>query len=309
MSAPKPVLLPLERIRVGGKGVSKFKLRDETDPNSPALVGLGRLNFFVGPNNSGKSRLLRWLASDPSSLLNYRDPDGEACKVFGEVRSFATNLRDRFKEFVAKDSRSIPSEQFPHLPVAFGEADLEALSAGLRDVAYGRPQGFSKEQWESDPFCMRARKLSDDWHALHRRLAWPRLQPAQPHPRPSVYIPALRGARRLADSKTVAEWREFLLKSDLYAEQTYAEQLNLDGAERSRVAVATGYRLYPEVRKRLLGAHSEREQVAAYERALGIWFFEGQSVSLIPREEKTQLFVKVGNEEEQGLGGLGDGLA
>ena len=76
----------LSRLLLQGADFGRYSVKaaDGTDTN--ILSGLSRINFFVGPNNSGKSTLLRQLLR--IDRLRFGPPDG-----FREVADLAAELR------------------------------------------------------------------------------------------------------------------------------------------------------------------------------------------------------------------------
>jgi AAA15 family ATPase/GTPase len=63
-----------------------------------------------------------------------------------------------------------------------------------------------------------------------------------------------------------------------------------------------------QVKDLLLGNLQEREIVYEFQKFLGIEFFNNQEIALIPSKNSDVLKVKIGNEKEQEIYNLGDGI-
>lgn len=297
--------LPLEAIRLGGEAGTLFKFSDAQDGS--AIKGLGRLNFFVGPNNSGKSRVLRMLVTDKGKQFLWRatadDPMGQTILEVLRLRKDLEALG--VGGFSTSDGHlGLPAiDGSEH---GFSRQTIEATRDLLQLIVGGFPTPAivpSQEAWAAHPIHQRA------WDCLE---AWPETpDPTRLHQeRDVVYIPALRGARRLGDAAGLSDIRERLLAEDLYRHQTLLEQFSdLNGSlSIGPDQLSTGYLLYEKTRQGLLGERRDREREAEYERKLGQWFFDGEDLTLIPKHSSTRLAVRLGTEAERELGLLGDGL-
>ncbi|NFQ66371.1 AAA family ATPase [Clostridium sporogenes] len=107
-----------------------------------------------------------------------------------------------------------------------------------------------------------------------------------------IYIPTLRGLRRFSDSE------------DLLAKRTSNDYF---GGE-EKFEIFTGQNLYKEVLELLCGDFKDRQNLKEFETFLGDSFFDGKVLSLIPKIGSDVLYVKIGEEKEQPIYNLGDGI-
>lgn len=105
---------------------------------------------------------------------------------------------------------------------------------------------------------------------------------------PKLYIPILRGTRSLDDQKT-----------DFYANRTYKDYRIKN--------TFTGLSIYGELQNHLLGSYEERALIKGFEEFLSESFFNGKSITLIPRLKSDVVFIRIG-EDERPIYELGDGV-
>ena len=121
-----------------------------------------------------------------------------------------------------------------------------------------------------------------------------------------VYIPTLRGLRPLDEKHT-----DFYLnrtRKDYFIHQTSGEMKHLENVERKRPEVFTGLTLFQRITDLLLGNNFDRKLIAKYQEFISEKLFEGKSVALIPNQKEKVVIVKIGNEAEQPIYNLGDGI-
>ncbi len=119
-----------------------------------------------------------------------------------------------------------------------------------------------------------------------------------------VYVPILRGLRPLQSNTDVYEDRTL----QDYFEPIRAKRHNLSGQGPPPVEIVTGLSLYNSIRSSLLGTYEQRESIAAFQEFLRHRFFRGERVTITPTEKQDVLHVKIGDEREQPIFHLGDGL-
>lgn len=262
----------------------------DVDVVDDKYLRLQKLNFLIGPNNSGKSRLLRLLFSTPMKNLSvglgveFQD----ACHQLGGVFEVISNCKTSIVGFSCKGFMELYSGKCKSV----GEAKsiIEDLSKVLDNAAnlslsYSSGEGL------------------DEYYKLQRivRAHFPvaelnRVKSLSSGATDSKrhYIPILRGMRPLGDS------------SDLYLERTLKDYFSKSQKEPLRIV--TGFDLYNLLARFLLGQPEERERIREYERILGNEFFGGMEITLIPQYGKDTVAVKIGADDQFSIYDLGDGL-
>jgi hypothetical protein len=265
----------------------------------PLVLGpLAKVNVFVGPNNAGKSRLMRWMFAEWDGRVRLggelQGAAVEADRMFLACLDPDGSLAHRHAENAADSALSVVR------PGLF--ADLRADAAG-RNVAnlHRRPTMTVPKEVQNQ----RAREADRRWAAGTAALERLPLDAMRDTKR--AYIPILRSLRRHGDGDILADR---VRKDHDWQSLNQLGALKLPGAAADSPpdAIFTGQGLYERLQAMLLGTLQQRRAVALYEQFLGETFFQGKPVSLIPRLGEDHLFVKVGDEREFAIHELGDGV-
>ncbi|AUG01469.1 hypothetical protein CXQ81_12925 [Pseudomonas sp. 09C 129] len=260
-----------------------------TDIADEKHLRLRKLNLLIGPNNSGKSRLLRTLFSTPikslriglgielqdtfkniSSILRIIEKRetilGFDCNKFMEIYNENCESTEEIKKIIDSFSKLLGDAANPHITFS-GGANLNYFYEIQRIVRTYFP---------------------DDEISLIKKLAY-EASDSKRH-----YIPILRGMRPLGDS------------SDLYLDRTFKDYFST--SPKDSLKIVTGFDLYNLLARFLLGQPDERERIREYERILGNEFFGGREITLIPQYSKDTVAVKIGADDQFSIYDLGDGL-
>ena len=258
------------------------------------LDRLAQLNILVGPNNSGKSLLMRTLIRQPSPSVTFSrskeleglrtDREGIIADLTSAVHGSAlanTLSPAELPAFPPNSLRASHLAQYRALLTKVKER-AKALGSDHDPARVGRGIDLDQVARSIEFWITRASSLLPD-----------------EKPFPAVYVPVLRGLRPVGDGNS-------------YAERTIADYFTgADGGRPSHIEVHTGQDLYTSVRKMLLGPLEQRERVREFEDELGRRFFEGAPVAILPREDavpENTLYLKIGGEKERPVSELGDGL-
>lgn len=271
-----------------------------------AINDLSRLNVFIGPNNSGKSRLLRTLFATDDLIFASRWPMNDELRL--RVNNYRKALAAVREQTGARDQLLKTLDQafapFQKAGGARQTAPTPITKIALQEAIQTHSSIDRDPGWKELPAELK--QAPNQVIQLVGQLAKENLQ------RPKVnftrvYIPALRGLRSLEST------------SDVYGKRTVRDYFKNDARFTRQFdqtgdsilessTVFTGLQLFDEVRKHLLGTSDRREKIAAFQNYLASHFFDGRKVTLIPREGDDVLHVTIGNEKEQPIYNLGDGI-
>jgi hypothetical protein len=258
---------------------SKHSLGFDFEPTLPRLAPLKKVNIFVGPNNSGKSRLMRGILA--RLIERSYVPFSEHSAAFWQVFRRSLDLVG-----------PIPDEQVPR-------TDLGKLSIILHSLQL--PTLSENKRMEvSDKIDHLISRLPEDEVGLELRalkLALTevfRTSPTSQSVLRLLYVPTVRGFRTPPNQPNYSSERA---KSDYFG-----------AISGSGFDVSCGGDMYQLLKNRLLGNKSERKSVADFERFLSENFFEGRPLTLIPHEKEQQIYVTLAPEKEQRISNVGDGL-
>ena len=247
--------------------------------NECACGDLSKTNIFIGENNSGKSRFLRYLFKDSffslnsegieKLLIDYRsylkEPENfnerECLSTFNFIYNEVENKKLKYSinttEFVGKLKNYISNTDIQkkyYFPVIRGVKDYKTvLNTKLKD------------------FLSSASSIKNKDSIYH-------------------YISLLNLEK------------DGLESFDIYQEITIREYF-----PNSKPNIITGGNLYGKIKSMLLGNEKERKTILEFQSFLREHFFsEYDTVQLIPYESEKVLYVKIGNDE-RAIYNWGDG--
>jgi len=281
------------------------KWKDYTSEKKTDSLKLGRLNVFIGRNNSGKSRLLR--------LLYSSGEDDFYCSLKSD------NIKD-YQNYLTIISKFVSTDQkINHID---GNSLLSIISKNIfllknteRKFLNDIPNSIESLKKDGEKNIIQGdpkpnvgallNKLNEN-HNNHGRYLTRKFNLNLFNSK-ILYIPTLRGMRPVASTE-----------KNSYKNRTIKDYFkNHEETEETRILkktaliadnIYTGETLYDLLQEHLLGEPHERKIVRDYESALSTVFFEGQTVTLIPRHGTDVVYVKIGDEEQRPIYDLGDGL-
>ncbi|MGC4013429.1 MAG: AAA family ATPase [Luteolibacter sp.] len=266
--------------------LSSYLAAEGSEADRRILESLSSFNFFVGPNNSGKSRLLRRIAANESPRVRLsifpKYLDNAKKSVLDGLRNHAMHVYlDSLMEawfnleYVKVGSnfglpRSSLSDAIGFINRGVGSSMSGILSRVIKDF---------DSYMESDSF---GRIMNG---GVKR-----------------IYIPTLRGLRPLLEDDSAKS-------DDLYARRTLADYFGPnENPSGFKGEIYTGLTFYHDLRNLLLGDHGSRKAARDFETFLSQELFGGESITLIPREGKDVVYFKLGGAQERPIHSVGDGL-
>ncbi len=271
--------------------------------NEDCIEDLSKVNIFIGPNNSGKSRFLRALyflheemikpSGFPSSEINdifekhidnFNTLKNEAMlDIFWEYLHMlsTTKLKDsiKTKTKIIENYLSyiVQVTRIPDLPIARTIGDKEKAEN------FSQLLQSSNMNFRNDIMKLLKSRLPKEYKFY------------------KIYIPVLRGLRPLIPEQEVTE--------DFYLNRTKYDYFQNKDMHILNFNTFTGLNLYERMKEHLLGDLDKREFIKKFEVFLSTNFFENQTIAIIPKYEGKNdvVHVKIGNEEYP-IHKLGDGI-
>jgi len=248
------------------------------------IIEIKRLNFFIGKNNSGKSRFLRnlFISDYPSNFFRHIEilKNIKRLKNFMLINDFYQH-REKLLEMKGYYDAFFTNSKignFNQLIYYISKIDqmFSRLPTNYRSEANYQDINFSQDDIE---------KINDLFQD-------------------KFYIPTLRGMRPVTDINNKQPYLE-------RAQKDYFQDKSRFNAEN----IITGECLYYELKIHLLGKPEQRELIKKYEEKLSQYFFDNDVVTLIPMfgkdengNENDVVHIKIGDEEQFPIYKLGDGL-
>lgn len=289
-----------------------------------SLAGIKRINAFVGPNNSGKSRLLRELfATGPSLEIATDNSDSILARqslrqVFVDVKQLHEDptLATEVLNSLADLTPGFHTVTNPPVDPRKIIEDMRKLGQRVRGSSrymLEKVRGPIRQMQEDLVQCANA------WASFYNSFQ-PKGNPQQAPPlhfqkADFVYIPTLRGMRlgaagdeaNLVHAYFDRTYRDYF-KGRWKSYSSQEESIESARKKLSGKAIFTGLDFYEVVTSKLLGTLADRKSIRDFEIFLTDAFFQGQPVALIPRRDSDTLHIKIGHERERPIQSLGDGL-
>ncbi|MFC0513091.1 AAA family ATPase [Mucilaginibacter angelicae] len=313
--------------------------KNYTDDNNPLhkLGPLAQINFFIGANNSGKSRFIRSLAREFYSYdprfecrISFHGEhyhigilEIEKQKVLRLIRRHLEFIGGHFSD-VGRDGavkHYLPNKKF------LNEHDLAKMLSSITTQVMNFSESVITDFDER--FAMIA-SLKAELEILKEKIL--PLTPMSGKKFSVTYIPVLRSLRRLYESKEKTQGIEsfkelrfdnfqqigkdslkirtlldhFIEKDEYGSKDDQPSYFVNFGAE----DIFSGEGLYEEVRSLMNGKESKRAVLAGFEDFLSTSFFNGQKVEVrsISDERGEEVHIKIGDENEFPIYQLGDGI-
>lgn len=266
----------------------------ETDLYDPVLTSLSRLNVLIGPNNSGKSLLLRSLFADTDTAYGLRDTFSE------ELREWVRQIEITHPNFPADSVQEFRNK----LPKRFPHNGRDPLKIGSGTVSPVFRQSYTHIPKDIKR-TIEGKQLRVDEYFNHS------FNPVNVPKFKRIYIPTLRGLRPFPDAMQCFSKRTkndyFSKYGDVHIWADGQKQVSPE-SQIDKVNILTGTEMYEIVKSHLLGTLAMRKSISEFQKFVGETFYGGAEFTLIPREGHDVLHAKIGKEREQPIYNLGDGI-
>ncbi len=297
-------------------GALKYYVDDEHKPLSE-ISGLSGINIFVGENNSGKSRFMRELVKTEPIEFKRKDLNIEDLKIRLEALSKGINaIVDKHRNIVSfkikQDIINIERgdlnikpyyENFDYFSII--AVDKITKQKNLRDL------DSLLDHFINGTFLLDMYKSHVDINIFSAQLKEyifenkETLSSLKEYIFEAInfkkyYIPILRSLNCFDEYKKDEYKRS---TDDIYKNRIIMKHQIHNSSE-----IFTGQLLYIKVKSMLLREPSERKKISDFQKYLAKEIFNVEEVSLIPREKKDVLYVKIGSEQERPIYDLGDGI-
>jgi len=264
---------------------------DDSLGNDQYISDFRKVNFFIGPNNSGKSRIMRSM-------------------FYGQTTSrFSDRITNKFEENALILVNQLKKYSF----VKYGTASIKDIQGLVNGVLIeSKGEDFDLDQSPASMFnkndskmfyTIRAERRNQVQYSIESIISklssyFGKIKTEIHRKKPEyLYIPIIRGTRPLVEKS----------QQDIYVHRTLKDYFS-DLAETSKTHnVFGGDNLYAEVENLLLGNSEERNLISEYEIFLATHFFH-KKITIIPQRKKDVLLIKIGDEKERLIYNLGDGV-
>lgn len=251
--------------------------------NSPYCFGeLSKTNVFIGENNSGKSRFLRYLFKTD---FYYLSDEG-------------------FTQFINKIDQIIRSNRYSNAIYDTYYTDLLSNKEKFNKICGKITKDPTSYVYIQGQFFQLLRSICET-NTLNNKFYFPIIRGTKDYKtiinnKLQIF---LKSANSIQNKDAINHYISLLnLQSDglesfdIYNDIITHEYFN--DYEDIKEKILTGGKLYNEIKSMLLGDGSQRKVIEEFQKFLQENFFSNyDKVQLIPNEEKKVLYVKIGNDE------------
>ncbi len=282
--------------------------RNAYDNEMIYISNLNKINIFIGENNSGKSRMLRYIVN------------GNDTKAFSDIKneenkrhydSLKIKLLDNIDSFNQYNSIQIK------LPEEYKILDDCNYFVEVSEYIYSLK--IDKNNLNSNQksyFSNILLFLNEMYKYLSRNESY---SSKRINEYDITYIPILRGAESFnryyqlennKDLESIALTDSQLKAMNEYKENAkhmYSNKVNKVYAINEK-NIFTAEDLFDDVKDKLLGEEEDRNFIRDFEKFISKEFYDEKDFTIIPKIKKGVLYVKIGNGQERALHNLGDGI-
>lgn len=279
------------------------------------IENINKINIFIGPNNSGKSKILRELLKENNSRYYSKLNWNAISSLIVELYDFAIL---KSQELIQYDKLMVSNGQFGKIidVVQFEEVkknatqysanfDLEPFINSITNQFINLPKSLTSnlqylyivEQQRNQLGEQKVLQLLSILNEIKDlaletvdKLIKYKFSEYSKANFSKVYIPSIRTLREFGSKANI--------KSDTKKEYQFDES----------VFIFNGQSLPEEIFKLTNSKFSLRQKLFQFEKLLSDEFFESQEVKLTYEREEKVLLIKIGNEMERPIHELGDGL-
>lgn len=295
--------------------INDTKYLNEFNNKLENLKNIKKINIFIGENNSGKSRMLRSFLKNDNVFIFSK-------KYIDDIK--ARNLEDLFISLNSNVSyfNSYSSNFKINIPKEYQDMNFIDKYININD--YIKSLNINIDNLSSQNTKSNYREISSTLDSIRSLLEKPILDSYRRNQKMNeldiTYIPILRGIEcfniyydinksAILDSVVMNEsQRQAMNEYKMNSKKIYKNKVTKAYEINKSSSIFTAENLYDEITSKLLGEESDRNFVSNFEEFISEQFYDGKEFSIIPKQSKGYLSVKIGNETDKALHNLGDGI-
>ena len=295
--------------------------------NNPlfAIYDLNRMNIFVGENNSGKSRFIRTALLGKTSIPITDTLSNDFKRRFDNSLNNILNIWRYIKQ--NQNIKDIPFDE-SIIKTSKDSDDYYEIYKHITEAVHIWFNSVQKDRTTQDYYSQLSSHIVGLSQALLAKSdAYGTQKPiTEIYKNKCFYIPVLRGIENFDsyfDKTSLTPLTDALLNKKQWravddytnnSKQIYQNKISVAyGIDKS--CIFTAENLYEEIRDKLLGEESRRQQVKDFQDFISETFYGGDGFTIIPRQQKNAqeiikefLSVKIGQSPERPIYDLGDGI-
>jgi AAA15 family ATPase/GTPase len=284
-------------IHLNSEEINHYKTSSDKE-----ITNLSKINIFIGPNNSGKSRFLRGLFSNKNT--EFKSNDINLTIINEAISELKNNIQKYYEAANISSADGINLDLLMPIDFLTNTYELKSIIYDhvirLRQIkvnAITRNHGSSSVT-PSDVSSYVQNVSEKCLLKIDFLETFENSKIQHEH----IYIPTLRGLRGIdyeTNSITLRGGDNYQIrtKHDYFKDIIHIEH-----------QIYTGLSLYDDVKKLLLGSSPDREKIKKFERFISKTFFDSKEFTIIPHINDNAVHVKIGDEDDYPIYKLGDGI-
>ncbi len=284
-------------IHLNTEEISNYKTSSSNE-----ITNLSKINIFIGPNNSGKSRFLRGLFSNKNT--KFKSNDINLTIINEAISELKNNIQKYYEAANISSAGGINLDLLMPIDFLTNAHELKSIIYDhvirLRQIkvnAITRKHGSSSVT-PSDVSSYVQNVSEKCLSKINFLETFEKSKIQHEH----IYVPTLRGLRGIDyDSNSInlrgGDNYQIRTKHDYFKDITHIEY-----------QIYTGLSLYNDVKKLLLGSSSDRAKIKNFERFISETFFDSKEFTIIPHINDNAVHVKIGDEDDYPIYRLGEGI-
>lgn len=272
------------------KGLENYFIKKDNNENN-IIENLGKINIFVGENNSGKSSFLRKLQEIDSYFF---EPKNEF--QYDELNNIITNFNNSYMSIMN------PFQSILYL----NASDYTFSIQNFNKYIPSNKNLFGIENELEEKFKYIENKYNKKYnssiidHPDYKKYITEKEDTKNKLSKyvfnfNKIYIPVLRGLRNPIENNN----------EDIFSKRTKKDYQSI------KSEIFTGLSLYEDIKKLLLGTHNERKIIRDFENFLSENFFNNEIITITPKYDDDVIYVRIGDNENTPdipIYNLGDGI-
>lgn len=285
------------------------------------VIEFKRLNFFIGRNNTGKSKFLRALFTEQEELsfvaenISHLESYQELLKLITpeiykieqdniSKNSIAKKITFEKFEETLKNLKKFNNENY--IETSFFHKNRESISELLLFRVSDATYAIKQENRDLIPLTVN--KLLSEIETISKKVKFNYYH--------KFYIPILRGMRPLVQETKIKEeaypYIERTFNDYSFAKINIKNAFGVDEKERGlshiRSSITSGESFYKLLKDYTHGSSDEWEKIDKYEKLLSNYFFDNKTIKLVPKRDDDVIHIKIDNDKQYPIYLLGDGL-
>lgn len=295
--------------------INDTKYLNEFNNKLENLKNIKKINIFIGENNSGKSRMLRsFLKNDNVFIFSKKYIDDKKARNLEDLFISLNSHVSYFNSYSNNFKINIPKEY----------QDMNFIDKYININDYIKSLNINIDNFSSQNTKSNYIGISSTLDSIRSLLEKPILDSYRQNQKMNeldiTYIPILRGIEcfniyydinksAILDSVVMNEsQRQAMNEYKMNSKKIYKNKVTKAYEINKSSSIFTAENLYDEITSKLLGEESDRNFVSNFEEFISEQFYDGKEFSIIPKQSKGYLSVKIGNETDKALHNLGDGI-